>query len=106
MFMAWLNDDFNPGAAHMAIRWYRGCDISEGVDSWLVPGPRSIDIADDSLAEHGWRRLTEWHPVELGHAAMVDQAGGDDHDNHSSLRALRAWNGQQRDAELSLSAAR
>lgn len=77
MYMAWLSDDFNPAPAHLTVRWYRGCFLSEGVEAWFVPGPWSVDLADGELAGHGWRRLSDWHPVELGHAAIVARHDAD-----------------------------
>lgn len=98
MYMAWLND-LDPQPPYLFICWVRGADWSDTVDSWSLPGLYSIDTAETCLTEHGWRRLSDWHPIEFGHVAIVDQTRGGD-DDHGNLST------RERVAGLSLSAAR
>lgn len=63
MFLGWLRDA-HPDPPHLVIR---NPAFSRVLDSWVVPDPGSLDAADASLAEHGWRRLSHWHPVNRDH---------------------------------------
>lgn len=80
MFLAWLHAEPSR-PAHLVIRHYRDAGLCEDADSWPVDAPAGVDgqpvfdAADASLREHGWRRLSHWHPIEHDHAAFVTRPG-------------------------------
>lgn len=70
MFKAWLID-LDPQPPYLFILWHWTAEWCDFVESWDLPGPYSIHTAETSLAEHGWRRLSDWHRNGFGHAAYV-----------------------------------